>query len=152
MIKKMMPLLLVVVLLLSACGGAKTLDVPAFGAKVLAEGTFEDEINPTPDRLILQLYGIADEDIKQKSFYTGTGYTPEEIAIVEAVDAKAADKIEAAFKTRVEDQRRAFENYIPEEMPKLNDPPIRRSGNYVVMVISADDAEATTLIEAFLKG
>ena len=44
MIKKMMPLLLVVVLLLSACGGAKTLDVPAFGAKVLAEGTFEDEI------------------------------------------------------------------------------------------------------------
>ena len=90
--------------------------------------------------------------MKQKTIYVSTGYTPEEIVVIEAVDSAAAAKIAESLKTRVEDQRAAFENYIPEEMPKLTDPPIRTQGNYAVMIISGDDAAASALIDEFFKG
>lgn len=153
MLKRLIPLLLLACLLLTSCGGAaKNLDVAAFGQKVMADLKFDDEMNPMPPELLAQLYGIKEADVKQKAIYVSTGYTPEEVVVIEAVSADAATRIEDAMKARVESQKKAFENYIPAEMPKLTSPPIRKSGNYVVMIISGDDAAAAALIDTFLKG
>jgi hypothetical protein len=152
MTKRIVPVILLICLFLTACGGAKTLDVAAFGQKALTDLSFDDEMNPMPENLLAQLYGIDEASVKQKTIYVSTGYTPEEIVVIEAVDSAAAAKIAESLKTRVEDQRAAFENYIPEEMPKLTDPPIRTQGNYAVMIISGDDAAASALIDEFFKG
>jgi hypothetical protein len=155
MLKRITLLILAAVLLFTAaaCGGEeKKRDVAAFGEKVLNEIEFQDSMSPLRDNLLAQLYGgLKDEDITARSIYTSTGYTPEEIVVIEAKDTAAAEKIEAALKQRIVEQRTSFENYIPTEMPKLTDPPVRRKGNYVVMIISGDDAKAISLIDGFFK-
>lgn len=151
--KRTIILALALLMLLSACGNsAKTLDVNAFGQKIMNTLDFEVEMTYRDDDVLTQLYGIEDEAIKQRSFYVSTGYTPEEIIVIEATGAEAAAQIEAAFHQRVDDQREAFTNYIPEQRPKLNDPPIKRSGNYVAMIISGFDDQAASLIDDFFKG
>ncbi len=151
--KRTILLILALIMLVSACGGSKkTLDVKAFGQKVHDTIDFEVEMTHRDDDVLNQLYGIEDADIKQRSFYVSTGYTPEEIIVIEATDAEAAARVEAAFRQRVEDQREAFTNYIPEQRPKLNDPPIKRNGNYAAMVISGFDEKAASLINDFFKG
>lgn len=152
MVKKLIAVILLACIALTGCGGTKTLDVNAFGEKVMASMAFDDEMNPMPEDLLSQLYGIQDSDVKQKTVYVSTGYTPEEVVVMEAASAEAAARIETALKARVESQKEAFVNYIPEEMPKLNNPPIKRQGNYVAMIISGDDAAAAALIDEFFKG
>lgn len=154
MLKRALTLIVLLTLSLTACGtkADKTLDVNAFGEKVMQALSFEVEMTHRDDDVLSQLYGIPDEDIKQRTFYVSTGYTPEEVIVIEATDQEAADRVEAAFLRRVEDQRGAFTDYIPEQRPKLNDPPLKRDGNYLAMIISGQDQEAAALIDEFFKG
>ena len=49
MTKRIVPVILLICLFLTACGGAKTLDVAAFGQKALTDLSFDDEMNPMPE-------------------------------------------------------------------------------------------------------
>ena len=60
--------------------------------------------------------------------------------------ANAAADIKAALEARIAAQKKAFENYQPKEMDKLNSPVLTVQGKYVFMCISDDNAKAEEII------
>ena len=83
--------------------------------------------------------------------YFGTGATAEEIAVVKCTGNDEADKAEAAFNARVESQISAYENYVPSEVPKLENAIVRRSGVYAVYVTANDEAGAQDIIDQYMN-
>ena len=108
---------------------------------------FKDSLNEPDKNIIEKLYGLSEDMYKEGKLYIGSGgATAEEIACFTANDADGAAKIKEAYEKRVEDLKKTFENYVPEEMDKLNDPVIVTKGNSVYMCLSNDNAKAKEII------
>ena len=152
--KRYIPLIWLAIMLvcLTGCGSNSiSVDVEAAADKLLASLEFDDQLEPLADVVIGAIYDIDMSCVAQAKVYAGTGATPEEIAVFKAVDASAVPQIEKAVRARVEARRADFEKYIPEEMPKLETPPVVTKGEHVVLVISKDSQKAKTEIENLFK-
>ena len=82
------------------------------------------------------------------ALYVGTGATAEEISVWQGKDANAAKNIQNAVNTRIENQKKSFVDYNPEEMPKLENPVVVAKGNYVVLCLSSDNDNAKQVIDS----
>lgn len=144
-----------------SCGGKDTatssaqtanvtekIDVAAVADKLKNEITYKDTLTELTSDMIAKLFGLtADTDYTAGKVYVGSGgATAEEIACFEAKDSTGASKIKETLDKRVESQKKAFENYQPKEMDKLNSPVITVKGNYVMMCISDDNSKAQEII------
>lgn len=108
---------------------------------------FKDTLNELGVGMYDKIYGITEDMYKEGKVYIGSGgATAEEIACFEAKDEDGAAKIKEAFETRVEKQKDAFKDYVPEELDKLGSAVIVTKGNSVYMCISNDDAKAKEII------
>lgn len=108
---------------------------------------YKDTLNELPANKIQKLFGLAEEDYVKGKVYVGSGgATAEEIACFEAKDSDGAENIKTALENRIESQKKAFENYQPQEMDKLGDPVLVVKGNYVFMCVSDDNAKAKEII------
>lgn len=112
--------------------------------------TWKDELNYVEEDLIEkranQFYGITKDMYTSGLIYFGSGATAEEIACFDAVDADAAEKIKKGFEKRVADQKKAFENYVPGELVKLDAAIVKVDGLCVYLCITDDSAKAAELI------
>ena len=154
--KRISILLLCVVMIfaLAACSSAPkevSLDVNQVAQKLLSDGTFEDQMQPLEKAAALKLYDLQESDVTAECVYVGTGATPEEISVWQASSADTVKTIEAAAKDRIEVQKKSFESYRPEQMPKLDSPVLVTSGNYVIFCISGDNTSAQSIVDSFLK-
>ena len=64
----------------------------------------------------------------------------------EDLPESAAKEIETALKTRIENQKTAFKDYVPAEMDKLNNPVLVVDGKYVFMCLSNNNDKAKEII------
>lgn len=64
--------------------------------------------------------------------------------------SRAAGRLYQAMQTRVENQKAAFENYNPNEMKKLQDPLVRKTGVTVVLCVSDDTPAAEKAVREAL--
>lgn len=95
------------------------------------------------DRMI----GVKKELYKEAVCYVdASGATAHEIDCFEANDENAAKEIESALKTRIENQKNAFKDYVPAEMTKLNDPVLVVDGCYVFLCLSNNNDKAKEII------
>lgn len=135
--------LLLVALLLAGCGTKDTKNVDAAKAAddLKSALTFQDELSEATQELRDRTYGISADDVVSGKLYLSSGATAEEIAVFEAKDDAAAERLLAAAKERVEAQKTAFEDYAPAEMTKLNNAVVERNGKIVALCI-ADDSSA----------
>ena len=125
----------------------KTYDVIAVADKLKSDIKWVDNLNELESGMIEKVIGVkADLYTKGKVFIGSGGATAEEIACFEAKDDAAASQIADALDARVEAQKKAFENYQPGEMTKLNSPVIVQTRNYVFMCISDENSKATEII------
>jgi len=90
-------------------------------------------------------------DLKAHVVIASGGITAEEIALFEAVDETAAQRVEQAMKDRFEYFRTSFGNYTPEQLVNLEDPALIRNGNYVFSVISGENDKARELINSWIS-
>ena len=108
---------------------------------------FKDELAELDEAKIEKIIGIsADSYTKAKVYVSSSGGTAEEIDCFEAKDADSAKAIADTLTARVESQKKVFENYVPEEMTKLNDPVLVTNGNYVYLCLSNDNDKAKEII------
>jgi len=147
-------LALLMTVALAACSGggeAKTVKIEDL-AKQLVDGlTWKEELMEVTSESVMQNYYQVDmADVKYWALYrSSSGATAEEIAVFEGTDAEAAGRIKDAVSTRVEDLKFAFEDYVPAEMPKIENAVVYTSGNYVVLVTNDDDAAALDMVKKF---
>lgn len=149
-------LLIAVVLLLMLCacgGGAESTEFePDELTDSLLDGKcFTDLLSEMDESTALELYGIDADMVDSSCVYLGTGATAEEIAVFKAKDADSADDIADLLKTRVSSQIKAYENYVPAEVPKLKKAIVKTAGCYAVYVTADNADEAEEIIDTYMN-
>lgn len=124
-----------------------TKNVTEIADKLKSDIKYVDTLNELSPEMTQKLMGISQDQYTAGKVYIGSGgATAEEIACFEAKDADNAAKIKEALEKRIEAQKKAFVDYQPKEMDKLNSPVLVSQGNYVFMCISDDNAKAEDII------
>lgn len=127
---------------------AISLDAKSLADDIKKEGKFKDQLAEVEaDIAINRLYQLDSGKLSDYCFYTNTGATAEEIAVVKVNDDSYLKNIEEAFNKRVESQKEACSDYLPDEMPKLDKAVVKTVGSYVIFVVSEDSAKAEGIID-----
>lgn len=136
--KKIICLLLALMLMLAGCGQeAITKDLTAIKGSILSQLEIADAMNLPAERL-LDLYGIEAAQIKTSAcFITMGGAFPDEIVMVEAVDAAAAKTVSQKLEARLADVKNQAQNYDAESYALLEKCKVTTTGTYVTLFISA---------------
>lgn len=122
-------------------------DTAKIAKEIVSKFKFKDTLSRVGDSLVLSSYGIDTKYVLSASLYVSGGSTAEEVAVFEADNAKNTEKVVECIKQRIENKKKDFENYIPAEMTKLNNPAIVVKGNIVVLCL-ADNADADVIKES----
>lgn len=152
--KKLLILMLgMMALVITGCGKEKEIvfGISQAAGDLLASEAFTDTLTKCDNDKVIALYGVDESSLAEYEVYIGTGATAEEIAIFRVKDSQTAASVKTACETRIADQKKACENYLPDEMPKLESPVVRTAGNYVVMVISGDNTKVEAVLDKFMK-
>lgn len=146
-------LLLLGTIMLAGCQSQKEVDVdPAALADALKEAvTFQDEMTQTEEAVYARIYGTSADTIESARVYMSTGATAEEIAVFKAKTAEDAAAIYSLMEKRIENQKQAFEDYVPAEMAKLSDPVLKKEGKLVILCVSDENDKAQAKIDDMLK-
>ena len=148
--KKTVAFLLAIVCLaalLTGCGGSKkTMEPRAFVDDVLANANFTDSLNQLSDDVVAQYYGA---DYTSAIAYGGTAATAEQIAVFEAKDSAAAERILSALQTFVAEKVEAYKSYGPAAAMSLENAPVKIIGNCVVAVVCADSDSALKVVDQY---
>ena len=103
---------------------------------------------PEAETIDILYPGLPQDKIKAKKIYvSSSGGTAEEIAAFEANDEETAKTVETLLNSRIETQKASFENYVPEELKRLENAFVIRKGNYIYLSVSADPDKAKSIIE-----
>ena len=151
--KKTVAFLLAIVCLaalLTGCGGSKkTMEPRAFVDDVLAKANFTDSLNQLSDDVVAQYYGVDSADYTSAIAYGGTAATAEQIAVFEAKDSAAAERILSALQTFVAEKVEAYKSYGPAAAMSLENAPVKIIGNCVVAVVCADSDSALKVVDQY---
>ena len=151
--KKTVAFLLAIVYLaalLTGCGGSKkTMEPRAFVDDVLANANFTDSLNQLSDDVVAQYYGVDSADYTSAIAYGGTAATAEQIAVFEAKDSAAAERILSALQTFVAEKVEAYKSYGPAAAMSLENAPVKIIGNCVVAVVCADSDSAVKVVDQY---
>ncbi len=146
-----LPVLLMLVLLAGCSAGkAQNVDAAQAADTLKSSLTFQDELSEATPEVRNRTYGISGEDVVAGKLYLSSGATAEEVAVFQARDEAAAERLLAAMQERVEAQKLAFEDYAPAEMPKLNNAVVERSGNVVALCIAEDNVAAQKMVKELI--
>lgn len=119
---------------------------------ILAGGDYAEELMPLTEEVALnRLYDLDAEQIEESAFYTNSQATAEEIAVIKVKSADYVDAVKESFNTRVEDQKTACVDYLPDEMPKLESAVVYNNGCYVILCVSGDSAKVNTVIDGLFQ-
>lgn len=110
---------------------------------------FEDTLSPVTANAAARMYNLADGEVLNGVVYVGSGAKADEFAAFEAQSPEQAEEIAEKLRERAETRKRDFENYIPEEMPKLNTPVVAVDGNLAVLCITNDVGAAEVVISHY---
>ena len=141
---------LALALALTACsGGGKTAadyDPAAASRALLDSGAFSETLEALDADLVPGLYGLETAP-DEAAVYTSTGATAEEVAVLRFADQAAADAALTALETRVADQKEACQDYLPAEIPKLEQAIVKESGKTVLLVVASDYDKAQSALD-----
>lgn len=143
--------------LMSGCGSssdgpAKQPTAAQVTEKVWEFLVFKDTVVEVEDDLVKNYYNIDWDKVEDKCMYTsGSRATAEEVMVIKMKDAADVQLAKDAMRDRVEDQKIAYENYVPEEMTKLNNALICENGPYVLLVVADDTENAQTVFDEQFK-
>lgn len=112
-------------------------------AVTLPKGMVDVKADTLKDR-----FGIEEADVAELSAYVcGSGAMPDEFGVFRAKDADAAKRVADALNKRIEQQRKTFKDYTPNEMYKFDDCFVEIHGNVVIYAVCADNSKAKELLK-----
>ena len=94
-------------------------------------------------------YDIDAQKVADVSMYTSSSRaTAEEVTVIRMKDAADIQLAQDAIAARIEDQKRSYESYMPDEMPKINNAAVYTHGSYAILVVADDTSGAEKTFEA----
>jgi len=147
-------LLVAMLLTLTACGGeqkpaqTKTVSLP----DVLAKFTFDGDMLALDATNLLDLYGIAEADMKQyAATVNSSGIDCDEVILIEAVDAAAAARVKEMLDARYQAKLAETENYLPDEYAIIKECSVTADGNFVAMIVAPGAADMVKVYSEAIK-
>lgn len=140
---------LLIALMVSACGNKETADVDInqLADDLLEKVAFEDELTELDAGMIPDIYGV--EGAVEQRVYMSSGATAEEVAVFLFATEEDAQAGQEALEQRLESRKEDFGNYMPDELTRLENAVLKRSGCCVVLCVSSGD-EAKEVINSYL--
>jgi len=145
--------LCVAMLCIAGCGGKaeKSLDVAAFASAAVEKMDFGDELMAVPEQMLSDYYTLPKGKVSEYAVYvSGTGATASELAVFKC-SSDAVKDVEAAVKTRIEEQIASYANYRPDEKFRLEKALLVTEGDYVVFAVSNDNEAVEKLLGSSMK-
>lgn len=131
----------------------KVIDCDAMAQELIgliAKQEPDDEMMFLDSDLIRSNYDTISEDLYESAVcYLSSGATANEVAIFTCKDAESASLVEAELSKRVDSRTKSYEDYNPEEAQKLKNAIIAKNGKYAVLVVTADNEEAASIIQKY---
>ena len=141
-----------VILILNKTNENIQIDIEELGTKIVESGAFEDELAKVDSSMIMQDYSFSTDEIKEIVSYQGSGATSEEIVILQVNSKEQLNSVQEKINTRIEERKQAFENYLPEEVFKIDNNLLETRGSYVIFCISNDSNKVEEVINNYIKG
>ena len=149
--KKLLPSLLALVLLLSSCGGraaAKPYDPNGATQALVDAGAFSVELEALEADLLYDFsgYGMDISKLTGSKALTASGYA-EQVSVTiwkTEADAKAAA---VSFEEYLQDMKDTYKSYAPLEVDKLEHAILQQKGNSVLLIVPADAEAAQAAVE-----
>ncbi len=150
--KRILALLLVAVIL-TACGksAVSSVNVDEFAKAISQSLNFDDELMPIDREMAFYIHDV-EELVESVCVYLGSGATAEEVAVFKAKNQIAVKELKEEIAEYIEDKRKEYENYIPEEVARINKAVMVENGNLVVLCINQDNEKSRSFIENYFKG
>ena len=98
---------------------AHTDNCPVAAAQDTKRGLYAIQFHPEVLHTVCgtqMIYNFGDANITEAAFYESTGATAEEIVVLKCNSEADAGAVENALKSRVEEQKESFADYVPEEL------------------------------------
>lgn len=135
---------------LAACGQAEEpeLNIDELGEELYAAGSFGETLYALDEAVAQGLYGVDQET--RCWVRAGSGATAEELAVFETKDAAAASALVEKLQARNSERIASYADYIPTEVPKLENAVIVSGGRYVVLCVATDASGVKELAEKSL--
>lgn len=145
-------LLLALLLLFSACttqddGISLSFDIQILGEKLLQEASFDDELVKLNDLAAQATWQVKCEKMIA---YAGSGATAEEIVIVDASDHDGANEALKLLTAYRDTRRDLFAGYNAGQVPRIESAVLTVADHYVIYCVSADNAAAQKIVDAFI--
>jgi predicted small lipoprotein YifL len=144
--------LLLVFLLLTACGGSGKQPLPApddLAKKLLDAGIFSEALEAADGDIAAYLYGLTDAQGVELRSWMSSGATAEELTIFTCQDDAVLQEVRKSVDARLEMQKSTFSNYVPAEVPKLENAVIRVRDRVLIVCVSADGDKAAKLLSPY---
>ena len=152
--KRVMAILTTMVLgavLLAGCGGSKKeMNVDELSGRLLNEIKYQDTLSKMDLDTAGMFLNLSGFEITNAAIYESSGWTAEEIVVLQCASDADADQAKAALDARVAEQKTNFVDYVPEEMEKLNAAVVVKSGNTAVLSVSDEPDKAKEIIGEYL--
>ena len=89
--------------------------------------------------------------VSYSAYICGSGAYPDEIAIFCMKDPADTAAVKEMLEKRVEKQTASFKDYTPDEMYKIDGNNVLVNGNYVALIICADNTKAIDIFKSLTK-
>ena len=152
-IKKLMSILLCITMIFVVVGCSKEEkketavtkeQIDSFVSQSIESDGFKDELAFVDEEKALDQYGITKEEIESITAYLGTGASAEELVCIKTKDT---DKIKSLMTQHLEEQKKNFESYLPDEVPKIESALVEVKGDYVIVCV-ADKIDAIKKLQS----
>jgi len=150
--KKILALILVAICLTS-CGefAVSSVGIDALSEAIVSSLDFDDDLAILDDEVAFYIHD-AEDLVKDVAVYIGTGATAEEVAVFEAKNKASMSELKEEIAEYIADKRDEYEDYVPEEVARINKAVIREDGNYLVLCINKDPDKVNQLLNSYFKG
>lgn len=111
---------------------------------------FADTVEAVDSSYIEMLMNIGDSDYSSALIYMGSGATAERVAIFKCSDSDLSNALKDKCSAHINDQIKAYADYLPAEVDKLNHSIILISDdNYVILCVASDYDKASEILDKY---
>lgn len=140
--------------LLCGCGEKPVvIDINELAFELCSSDLFAEEMNNMSENLLRKRYGIEEGDYLEYKAGAGTRAVVDEYLIIKTDPANPdnAARVQSAIEKHINNQMDSYEDYRPDEMPKLEDYVYVSCGDYQIMVVSDNNAKAQEIITKYTQ-
>ncbi len=126
------------------------IDINAVAEALKTEVKFDGEMTKLDDEVAKIMVEVPEGG--QGMIYAIQGeQSADNFGVYKCADAGQVDTVIANINTYLNDNKDEMSKYKPEDVPKIENAIIKKSGNYAVFCVTADNAKAKEVIERFFK-